>query len=340
MPEPESREWIKVPKRYRVTKVEQDRYDLESTLPLSLEFGKLADLGPGLRVESKGWGTGAYRVYRVSTEPLGDPAGYEPELVHIPGGEFWMPGQVEETNAETSRQVDILRKVYLDDYWIGRYPVTVAQFALFVVHHGYSTAEEEKFGSAGTSWRQPYHRQDRDIREYARHPVTTVGRADAQAYCRWLTEVTGRAYGLPTQAQWEKAARGTDGRKYPWGDEKPDRTLCNVEHWFGGTTPVGQFSPAGDGPKFGNAYGCADLIGNVAEWTADSHSVTYTVHPDCDPDYWEYRTRTYYVTCGASWRMRGQCRSDGQRYGHVSDDIGFRVVVLPSTKVNRGSRRP
>jgi formylglycine-generating enzyme required for sulfatase activity len=225
MSEPESREWIKVPKRYRVTKVEEDRYDLESTLPLSLELGKLADLGPGLRVESKGWGTGAYRVYRVSTEPLGDPAGYEPELVHIPAGEFWMPGQVEQPNGETSRQVEIPRKVYLDDYWMSRYPVTVAQFAFFVDHHGYSTAEEEKFGSAGTSWRQPYHRQVRDMLENARHPVTTVGKADAQAYCRWLSDVTGRAYGLPTQVQWEKAARGTDGRMYPWGDEKPDRTL-------------------------------------------------------------------------------------------------------------------
>ncbi len=74
----------KVPKRYRLTRVEQDRYDLESALPLALELGKITDLGLGLRVESKGWFTGAYRVYRISTEPLGNPKEFEPELIHIP----------------------------------------------------------------------------------------------------------------------------------------------------------------------------------------------------------------------------------------------------------------
>jgi formylglycine-generating enzyme required for sulfatase activity len=85
---------------------------------------------------------------------------------------------------------------------------------------------------------------------------------DAMAYCRWLARVTGRAYRLPSEAEWEKAARGTDGRIWPWGN-KWDSKRCNSrEGGPGNTTPVGQYSPQGDSP-----YGCVDMAGNVWEWT-------------------------------------------------------------------------
>jgi formylglycine-generating enzyme required for sulfatase activity len=144
---------------------------------------------------------------------------------------------------------------------------------------------------------------------------------------------------LPTREEWEKAARGTDARGYPWGNSEPNRRLCNIEHWFEGTTPVGQFSPAGDGPKFDNAHGCTDMVGNVSEWTLDTHTITSAIHPDCDPDFYYCRTRTYSVLCGASWRMNRQSQSTNQRYDHVSDDVAFRVVAHASTQPDSVSRR-
>lgn len=321
MSEPKYPSWIKIPKRYRVTKVGTDYYELTSSLPLALEIGRLPNLGPGLRAESQGWGTGAYWIHRISTEPLVD---FEPELVHIPAGKFWM----RESDKESLEGISPAIQVYLDAYWIGRYPVTIAEFSCFVDHYGHITSDEKRLGSAPTPWRQ----QDRD--ELGRHPVTMVSKADALAYCHWLSDITGRTYDLPTREKWEKAAYGTDAQKYPWGNYEPNRELCNTEHWFGGTTPVGKFSPAGDGPKFDNAYGCADMVGNVSEWTHSTYSYSCNVHIECDPDWYYTKTITHVVVCGTSWREGSYLHSKGLpyrrckglRYGETRDDVGFRVV--------------
>jgi formylglycine-generating enzyme required for sulfatase activity len=98
------------------------------------------------------------------------------------------------------------------------------------------------------------------------HPVVSVSWGDAQRYCAWLTEITGHVNRLPTEAEWEKAARGTDGRLFPWGDEW-DATRCNtVESGREATVPVGSHA-SGASP-----YGVLDMAGNVWEWTSSARA--------------------------------------------------------------------
>jgi formylglycine-generating enzyme required for sulfatase activity len=132
----------------------------------------------------------------------------------------------------------------LPEFWIGRAPVTNAEYARF---------------AAATGYEPPGHWERQAPPEgIAAHPVTHVSWSDAVAYAEWL----GRR--LPTEEEWEKAARGSDGRAYPWGAWVEGR--CNTkEVGAGTTTPVGQYSPDGDSP-----YGCVDMAGNVFEWTAST----------------------------------------------------------------------
>ena len=168
----------------------------------------------------------------------------EPELVPIPAGPFLMGSTAGKDNERPQHTVA------LSAYWIGKYPVTNAQYQVFVRNaralppsHWDGTTYPEGQGD---------------------HPVVFVSWEQATAYCQWLSQETGKAYGLPTEAQWEKAARGDDGRTYPWGDAWDAARLNSFEAGRGGTSPVGQFSPEGDSP-----YGCADMAGNVWEWCAD-----------------------------------------------------------------------
>ncbi len=140
----------------------------------------------------------------------------------------------------------------LAGFWIDRIPVTNAAYQRFVdANREYPVPFETH------DWARPYN-WDQGRRTYptgrGQHPVTLVAWYDAQAYAEWAG---GR---LPTELEWEKAARGTDGRKYPWGDWDHDR--CNTaESELMTTTPVGAYSPRGDSP-----FGCTDMAGNVWEW--------------------------------------------------------------------------
>ena len=164
------------------------------------------------------------------------------DWVTIPAGWFWMGA------GETYHQV------YLPTFRIARVPVMVAQFGAFVRATDYRT-QCERDGFYYT-WRSPQGKGS-NVSHKAKHPVTHVTWYDAQAFCQWAK------VRLPTEAEWEKAARGTNGRKYPWGDDF-DAEKCNTsESGIGDTTPVGKYSPRGDSP-----YGVADMAGNVWEWTS------------------------------------------------------------------------
>jgi formylglycine-generating enzyme required for sulfatase activity len=175
---------------------------------------------------------------------------FEPETIYVPAGEFQMGADPGEgiPEYETPRH-----PLTLPAYRIGKYPVTNREYAEFIRRE--KTQDVPK--DAGWFLREPpAGRLD--------HPVTGVSWDDAGAYCQWLSRESGRRYRLPSEAEWEKAARGPStgsvpGRRYPWGGEW-DETCANAGST--GTTPVTSH-PAGASP-----YGCEDLLGNVQQWTA------------------------------------------------------------------------
>jgi len=155
------------------------------------------------------------------------------EMVRVPAGKFLY--------GDDKREVD------LPEFWIDKAPVTNTEYARFVAETGQEPPKPWK-GKTPPG-------------KIADHPVTDVSWHHATAYAEWAG---GR---LPTEEEWEKAARGTDGREYPWGEWTKGR--CNSkEAGTGGTTPVGQYSPQGDSP-----YGCVDMAGNVWEWTTSEHEL-------------------------------------------------------------------
>ncbi len=253
-----------------------------------------------------------------------------PEMVKIPAGEFLM-GSDKSKDADAGNSETPQHTVHEAAFEIAKNPVTVAQFEVFINDSGYRTTAEEKgtgWGWAGkkwaeikgANWRNPRGRGS-DVSDKAEHPVTQVSWQDAVAYCRWLSEQTGQNWRLPSEAEWEKAARGPDGRKYPWGEERPGKTLCNFDGNEGDTTPVGNY------PKGASPYGVLDMSGNVWEWVADWYAGDYYASsPKRNP--FGPETGSYRVLRGGSWLssagyVRSACRDSYTPVGR--DNLrGFR----------------
>ena len=167
----------------------------------------------------------------------------------------------------------------LPAYWIGKTEVTNAQFRPFVEGDGYSN--QAYWTEAGWAWRQENNRTkprywDDPQWNGETQPVVGVTWVEAVAYVRWLSAQTGMEFRLPTEAEWEKAARGTDGRIWPWGNAWAEGPANTSEAGLNTSTPVGQY-PAGASP-----YGALDMAGNVREWCATvygAYDATASVEP-------------------------------------------------------------
>jgi toxoflavin biosynthesis protein ToxD len=167
-------------------------------------------------------------------------------MILIPAGKFLMGSDPEkDPDARDDEQPQHL--LYLPDYYLAKTPVTNGQYRAFVMATNYNPQ------GPLTSRQLPEDKVD--------HPVVQIPWYRAVAYCRWLSEVTGRAYSLPSEAEWEKGARGTDGRVYPWEDEWDPRRCNSREGGSLDTTSVKAY-PDGASP-----YGILDLAGNISEWT-------------------------------------------------------------------------
>ena len=227
----------------------------------------------------------------------------EPEWVEIPAGEFWMG----EGNS--------LHQVKLGAYRISRVPITNAQYHLF---------------TQATEHPVPEHWQDRRPgKGLESHPVVNVNWRDALDYCAWLGKVTGMPITLPSEAEWEKAARGDqDQREHPWKDCF-EATRCNCENLgLNTTTPVGIF------PEGASPFGCLDMAGNIWEWTRSLWA--YYPYPESGDQRHQLenlRTEGRRVLRGGAFygnqgRVRCVDRYDDDP-GRRSDHYGFRLVVSP-----------
>jgi iron(II)-dependent oxidoreductase len=185
---------------------------------------------------------------------LGDRAA----MVWIPEGPFYMGQPEEELFAKPHEKPG--RQVHLPGYFMDIYPVTNRQYALFIRDHGYERSEF--WPSPAWQWvqSQGIHQPvgwDHEKFRGEDQPAAGVSWYEARAYARWADKR------LPTEAQWEKAARGSDGRRFPWGREFPNSSLANFDDLAKCTTPVNAF-PAGISP-----HGCMDMAGNVNNWCLD-----------------------------------------------------------------------
>lgn len=217
-------------------------------------------------------------------------------MVFVPAGKFLMGSNDPRARADERPA----HKVYLDAFWIDKYEVTNERFRRFAQATKYVTQDERSDWMSWRTFAQPSQENN---------PVRWINFPDAVAYARWAGKQ------LPTEAQWEKAARGTDGRPYPWG-VKWDGSRLNLADCFCVVTRVGTY-PAGMSP-----YGALDMLGNVREWCRDWY----------DPRYYERSPRrnppgppagTSKVCRGGSWDMR-----DGS--------IGYRVSARQAVRPNGG----
>lgn len=233
-------------------------------------------------------------------------------MARVPAGWFLM-GSDPHLDRAAGPQEQPQRLVYLDEFEIDRYEVTNVQFLYYAI-------------ITGAEW-PPYWRSDPFTEKMAAHPVIGVSWEDANAYCRW------KGKRLPTEAEWEKAARGTDGRIFPWGNEPAGWLKTNIAH--SGSKRGLKYPPLANVNRYERGlspYGVYQMAGNVAEWVADWF----------DPEYYQLAT-TYNPTGpevgqdrvfrGGSWNKDPEVARSAGRGARAPDHrsylIGFRCARQP-----------
>jgi formylglycine-generating enzyme required for sulfatase activity len=228
---------------------------------------------------------------------------YEQSMALVPAGTFIMGNAMGDADEQPEHPV------YVDAFLMDKYQVSVAYYARFL---------------DATSYDSPPEWSIMNRSQHQNRPVANVDWADANAYCHWV----GKR--LPTEAEWEKAARGTDGRTYPWGNEHPTKFYANLrqEHWnsHSALTPVGTYEE-GKSP-----YGIYDMAGNVWEWVSDWYAPDYygsshSQNPSGPP------TGSHKVIRGGSWGSGPESLRSSERETHVpsfrGSGTGFRCAKTP-----------
>ncbi len=224
----------------------------------------------------------------------------EPRMVAIPLGWFLMGSDAGQENEQP------VHRVWVDAFELAEFQVTNAEYAKFLT---------------ATNHRAPLHWQDANF-SHPEQPVVAPSWFDAAAYCEWLSAATGRRYRLPTEAEWERAARGgAEQKQFPWGDEPPEHLQNYSARWKNGPEPVGQAER--------NAYGLCDIGANVHEWCADWFAAEYyRASPERNPHGPEQGQRR--SSRGGSWRHQIKVSRCAARASIPPEfqyaDYGFRIA--------------
>jgi formylglycine-generating enzyme required for sulfatase activity len=266
----------------------------------------------------------------ASLAQVGDPRLLDPTTGTSSDGRYWCP--VEAGPFWYGEQQDRLKQMHLDyAFQIARFPVTNAEYARFIAAGGYTQPEwwtENGWQQREQrNWAEPRYWDNSDLNNPAQ-PVVGVSWYEAAAYCRWLT-AQGHAQGwlpkdqeirLPTSLEWERAARHTDQRPYPWGWEEPTPERANY-----GKTGLGRHSPVGCFAAGAATCGAQDMAGNVLEWLATPFGQSAQEEPEKD-----FTPQDGVLVTWSAWKLGGRELLCGSRVrfnpDFWNDNRGFRVL--------------
>ncbi|HEY1273235.1 MAG TPA: SUMF1/EgtB/PvdO family nonheme iron enzyme [Terriglobales bacterium] len=223
-----------------------------------------------------------------------------PALVRIPEGWFWMGSEAGQDNERP------VHRVWIDAFELAACQVTNAEYGRFLAATG--ATPPPQWGDSNFN--------------HPEQPVVTVSWFDAVEYCLWLSATTGHSYRLPTEAEWERAARGgVEYKRYPWGDADPQALPDYNQRWKNGPEAVGRYAR--------NGYGLYDIGDNVHEWCADWYEADYyAVSPERNPRGPDAGTRR--ASRGGSWRHHIKASRCAARSSIPPQfqyaDYGFRIA--------------
>ena len=263
---------------------------------------------------------------------------FEPEMVEIPAGSFRM-GDISGTGFKNQKPV---HQVTIKSFQMSKYEVTKAEFSAFIKATGYRTDAEK--GTAGNEgclvnsngvweWQSGTSWQDHTFKQGDNEPAVCISWSDAKAYIKWLKDESGKNYRLPTESEWEYAARAGSETHFTWGNE-PSHEHANYgkdeccggwaegrDRWVN-TSPSGSFAA--------NAFGLHDMHGNVWEWTEDCWNRKYKGAPT-DGAAWNSGDCGRHVLRGGSWDDKPRAIRSAHRFWEHTNDrgnyIGFRLVL-------------
>ncbi len=266
------------------------------------------------------------------------------DFVHIPAGPFIYGPEITYERLSLAPPPKPQHILELDQFWLARYPVTYKHWKLFLdnTHHLW-LGNWYTICSGWRGWGRKYAVCQSYPAQMADYPMVDVTLADALAYCAWLSSQLGLSCTLPTEFQWEKAARGVDGRRFPWGGTYPRPELARLKatHRLGldyylynlAITPkkelarsgwywrIGTPLPVGKIEENVSTYGCYDMAGNIWEWTLSLYNET---HPE------------FHVVKGGSWgyspqhtacNCRSACSITTPSVNYHAQGTGFRVII-------------